>query len=458
MLKRMLLLLLALLLALPAAAEEPLLEQYAAQAAQELPLLAGNEHFAALYTGYWDDGVHELLAGYAAQTWQRPIRDVYLGVDEAELDAMIKAKGVKLDESTEEYLNWQIPMLVYSQLTFNRSYEALIAGAIVGTTLRYTDPAQPEGMMAFIRFFEDGDPLLYSINCVDGAVALSCGVLPEDEQSDDVQVKIYGADMSDELMAELIEQGVMTIQEIPPEEQAEKLAIADCSSAEDVNRWLKEREIMCVIASDEPIVLDVKQGIEKGATHAETAIRLVEQSAQRIGDQELMLLMTGDVQMTQQLSLLGSGDYSRPRLMVEVPVEVKTHGSLVWGMSATMALAAAEEGDPALRAMRWMLPDALINSLVNAQLRAEDMALLSISTYGGMYADPDHPDGNGMYLLLYEDGHTVCVTWACQNGAAVMQAKFLTLRGLSECQTAMDVTLWLMQQGIPVVCNEIPIN
>lgn len=452
MLKRLLLILLALLLALPAVAEEPLLEQYAAQAAGEFKQLAGTRWYAELYTGvgYGYDRMSDLLAGYAAQGWQNPTHDVYLSVDEdAVMTMLIAEAGSELDEATLTYVRQQMPMLISAQLPMiNTSYEALMLGQMMWTNLRYTDPAQPEGLMTFIRFFEDGDPLLYSVNCADGAVALSCCILPEIDQAETEQVKIWGSDIPDELL----EQGMFVIQDMPPEET--KPVLAECRNAADVNLWLQHHGVMFVAATEAPILMPAQNVLEKGSTQAETAVILARKAMERIGNLEIMLMMTSDAQIAHGLTEWGEGDFTRPSLMVEVPVSAQTHGTSIWGPSTAKALAAAAADDPARRMLEMQAPDLLMSSVMNARLRAQ----VSISSYGGMYADPAQPDGAGMYLLLYEDGYPVAVSWASMNGSAVMQAKIVPLDELAGCRTAAEVSLWFMSQGIPVVCSEIPMD
>jgi len=169
-------------------------------------------------------------------------------------------------------------------------------------------------------------------------------------------------------------------------------------------------------------------------------------------------MMTSDSQIAHGLTEWGEGDFTRPSLVVEVPVSAQTHGTSIWGPSTANALAAAAADDPARRMLEMQAPDLLMSSVMNARLRAQEIAQVSISSYGGMYADPAQPDGAGMYLLLYEDGYPVSVSWASMNGSAVMQAKIVPLDELAGCRTAAEVSLWFMSKGIPVVCREIPMD
>ena len=44
------------------------------------------------------------------------------------------------------------------------------------------------------------------------------------------------------------------------------------------------------------------------------------------------------------------------------------------------------------------------------------------------------------------------------DGIVCMQAQQLKLKGLTECASALDVSLWMARNALPAVCTEVPIN
>lgn len=458
--KRILLLLLALLLALPTAmAEQPLMEHYAAQLAQELPQLARNPNYAQIY-GVWNDKQKTLLAQYAQHTWQHPAHDVYLSIDKAGIADFLAEQGIATEGFTAAYLDEfalsVISMQVQPMLT---SSDALVVSSILANGIHYTDPAQEDGCLAFIRFFDDGAPLLYMLDAADGAVALSCMVLMEDvpQPALDVQITVYGdvGDFLTELIGENEVKIVWPAQEEMPQEEA-NLLLADCRNAEDVNSWMQAQETLGVIATDEPVLMAGAAALPQGANHAETAVLLAQATAQRMGDPAVQSEYGTNTEINQRLNTWAANDYSQPRLMVALPIKAETHASMVMGPSALMVLAQDEEG-PAARQVKGMLPASLC-SFLNAPSSVTELAASSMAAWGGMYPAPDQPDGIGMYFLFYEGGHVMAVSWLAENSVMIMQANYLAMPGLSECETATDVSLLLMSKGIPMACTEIPID
>lgn len=71
-----------------------------------------------------------------------------------------------------------------------------------------------------------------------------------------------------------------------------------------------------------------------------------------------------------------------------------------------------------------------------------------------MYADEGR-EGNGMYIMLYENAAPVLLIVSAENGAVSMRGLFLPSPKLAKCQNYGQVSLYLMLNGFGMSCQEI---
>ncbi len=71
-----------------------------------------------------------------------------------------------------------------------------------------------------------------------------------------------------------------------------------------------------------------------------------------------------------------------------------------------------------------------------------------------MYAE-EGEEGNGMYIVLYENAASIVMVVNAENGAVGIQGMFLPSEKLAKCQNYGQVALWLMLGGIGMTCREI---
>lgn len=451
MLKRLLILAMVLMVAAPAAAEGPRWEEPAVQLAKEIPLLASNKAYVSMYTGMWWDEYDALFDYFAEQTWQKPLCDVYLYSDMEHLSALMESEGTPMDEETRAAMAEMLPQMISVQLLGPApGMDAMIVSSALQSSLRYIDPQQQDGQMLFIRFFEDGDPLLYALSAHDGAVILNCSVYVDEQkirqlQSDSAAVVPY-ASLNDAVV-------------ILTEENEASLgaSLSDCRSAQDVSGWMAQQGMRGVLASDAPVTMDVPWPVLEGANRAHKAVALARLTAERLGSVQIQMMTGGEERIMNMLTVWAAGDYSQPRLALHVPLDARTLGPMLWDFPGTVALAADAE-DPAVRMAEEMLPGSLGCSLIARASGEAALAASSMGSYAGMYADPEQEDGMGMYLLLYEGGRAMQVAWIARNGVVTLTSGYLALPALAECKTEADVSLLTISMGLPLAFTEVEID
>ena len=101
------------------------------------------------------------------------------------------------------------------------------------------------------------------------------------------------------------------------------------------------------------------------------------------------------------------------------------------------------------------LRSSILPALVAMEGGTEPLSAMSSVQAADLYAEAG-AEGEGMYLLLYEDGAPVLVTWAAGEDAVSMSASFLPLEGLADCQTRWEVQTWAEQYDLLLLVEAEP--
>lgn len=415
MLKRLLLILLALLLAVPAAADGALLDGYAAQLTQDIRLQIANESYVAMYTGGFNEGVSRPLKWLSECTWQQPTHDVYLSIDMDALNAALAEPNEWASEGMSTILPEYLPALARYAVVPPTTPEDMLIGSIASAGVTYIDPAQPEGVMMFIRFYTDGHPVLFTASAKGSAVVLTA----------EVPVCLIGMPAGEEVAA--------------------------------LQEYLEKTGMAFVRPSQEPVLLSSGGFPEvQGATMVQRAASLAEEAGRRMADPERRAVF--GLTETQDSLIAGwaEADYAVPQLAVIPELDVKTHGAPLWGMNAVKVL--ADEGSPAARQLSGKLYGSYFGALLNRYGGVDTVVAANATTVQTFFADPAQPDGMGAFLLSYEGGHMMLVSWIAQNGVVDMGAQYLPLPELAACGDPTEMFMWFVMNASPVVCTGVGIE
>ena len=413
--KRLLLIMLALLLAVPAAAEGTLLEGYAAQLTQEIRLLIADESYVAMYTGGSSEALSRPLKWLSACTWQQPTHDVYLSIDMDVLNAALAVPNEWASESMSTILPEYLPALARYAVAPPTSPERMIITRIATADVTYIDSAQPDGVMMFIRFYADGHPVMFTVAAQDSAVVLTA----------EAPVCLIGM----------------------PEGQ----------EAEALRKYLEENEMSFVQLQEEPVMLSTGGFPQvQGETLEQRAASLAEEAGCRMADQARRAAFGLTAAQDSLIAGWAEADYTAPRLAAIPELDVKTHGAPLWGINAVKVL--ANEGSPAARQLNGMLYSSYFGALLNRYGGVDTFVAANATTAQAFFADPAQPDGMGAYLLGYEGGHMMLVSWMAENGVVGMNAQYLPLPELAACVDATEMFKWFVMNASPVVCTGVEIH
>lgn len=415
--KWLLMLMSLLLLAAPALAEDALLEDCTVQLAQDLPAIMDNAAYTEIYLpAVFKEAVADQFGQYSAYTWEKPLFDVYLSVDRAALESMLGEQGITVTEDTRTRMQQLLPTMMCSLMqTYSDEYDVLLSNLLQCTRF-YADPARPDGTMAFIRFFEDGMPLLYLVDAQDGAVLAGVNALLHAEE------------------------------------------LAACQNAQDVQRWMDANGKKVLVASDEPVLMQLTQAECAGSTMSERALGLVPELLAAMNDEAYSQLLGLGESAPNVLQGWAAGDYARPRLMAQAELNLEAHGAMLLGNNGTLPLA---DGDSAVaRSLRQMLAGTAYSQLLIQQIDDgyQTLSIATSITAMARYADPQQPDGTGMYILLYDGGHAIWVSWYAENGVVVLNASYLPAEDVAECQSVAELTTKLTALGLPVEMTGVAID
>lgn len=412
--KLLVMLLMLALLAAPAMAETSLMEEYCQQLNRDVAELSGNTRHLMLSTGgLWLD---EELAALAEAPGERPLADVYLTYDAQAVVERMALEGMVSTEQTEDYLRLFMPGLLTTQLLSN-DFSMVTANALSAAAY-YVDPAQPDGAMVFVRFYEEGTPLIFRLLAHDGAVQLTAIPWLDWENC------VTGA------------------------------------SAAEVQAYLDQKGLTGFIASEEPVLLPYFAVGLTGDTMPERAASLVQHMMDCVGQEEFRTIL--GLYIDTQVQLLNewtSADYTAPRLMAGAPLSLEEHGFALHGAPVLPLLL---EGDSAaVRKLRLTLAEQAINNTIfsysaawNPHMNIDKTLLCASTAMGTMYPDPDQPDGSGLFVLLYEGDHQVMVGWTASNGVVLLEACYLPV-DMSDVGDVSGITLRLIGMGLALQLEEI---
>lgn len=403
MLKKLMVILLAVLMTLPALAEETLLEMHAAQLTRDMAQLATDDAYLAMYTGGYFLSGSEKLTRLAACTWCEPVCDVYLSVDEAMMGDMLAAMGGTLQA---EYV---LPFIVFA-VDPPVDQDALLIRNLAQISVTYIDEAQPDGMMVFVRFYADGLPVLFCLNAQGSAVMLTATP-------------------------------ITNVPELPVGEEAQTLQASFNESG------------MPLYASEMPQMLLTGSGhVLSGDTMTQRAVSLAQEAGRRMSDPVHRMMFGLTPAQEQLMAEWGNGEFGAPSMILALQLDPRVHGVSVWGMDAVEVLADADS--PAARRLAGMVNGSYFGALIAR--RGVDMHVAAnATTTSTFYADPSQPDGSGAYLLFYEGGRLMLVSWIAENGVVDMGAEYLPIPGLSECTDATEAELWFVQNATPVDLTQV---
>lgn len=413
--KRLLVMLLMLaLLAAPAAAETSQMEEKCDQLNRDVAELAGNAQHLMLSTGGW--WLDEELLSLSDEPGVRPVADVYLTYDAQAVMARMTQEGVLTTEQTEEYLRLFMPGLLVNQLLMDDDFPMMTANAI-SSAVYYIDPAQPDGAMVFVRFYEEGVPLIFRLLARDGAVQLTAVPWLNWETC------VTGA------------------------------------SAAEVQVYLDQRGLTGFIAAEEPVLLPYFAVGLSGDTMPEMAASLVQHMMDCVGQEEFRAILGLQEAQVQILDEWVSADYTAPRLMAGAPLSLEEHCFVLNGAPVLPMLM---EGDTAaVRKLRLTLAEQAINNTIFSYSAAwdpytyfDEMFACASTAMGTMYPAPDQPDGSGLFVLLYEGGHQVMVGWTASSGVVMLEACYLPA-DMSDVDDVTGITLRMIGMGLALEFEEV---
>lgn len=415
MMKKLLLLMLVLLLAVPAAAEATLLDGCASQLTQDIRLQIADESYVAMYTGGFSEPVTRPLKWLSECTWQQPTHEVYLTVDMDALKAALAAQNEWAPEGVEALPAEYLPALARYAVAPPTSPEHMIITRIATANVTYIDPAQSDGVMMFIRFYADGHPVLFTVSAQDSAVVLTA----------EAPVCLIGM----------------------PEGQ----------EVEALREYLNENGMAFVQLREEPVLLTTGGFPEvQGATLAQRAASLAEEAGRRMADPARRAVFGLTEAQDSLIAGWAKADYAAPCLMVIPGLDARVHGMSVWGERCLPVLAA--EDSPAARRLEEMLPGSWFGALLNRFNTIDGVVAANATTTEAFYADPEQPDGSGVYLLTYTGRRMMMVSWVAENGVVCMDAQYLPLPDLALCMSATDMAMWFTRYAVPVFCTEATLD
>lgn len=150
-----------------------------------------------------------------------------------------------------------------------------------------------------------------------------------------------------------------------------------------------------------------------------------------------------------------AGVNESPRLVVELELS---------GLAAISQIRAVFRMEP--EAVRYEAESTMLASVWQAMVNSasqEGVAALSFAEIQRinaqiqafrMYAEAGE-EGNGMYIVLYENAAPIVMIVNAENGAVSIQGMFLPSEKLAKCQNYGQVALWLMLGGIGMTCSEV---
>lgn len=184
-------------------------------------------------------------------------------------------------------------------------------------------------------------------------------------------------------------------------------------------------------------------------TLADRAVTLVQTCDALAGDESYCSAMTASGgAIGELLKAWADGNHDQPRLIVHADTSSMTSMiASLYGNDESPMLS-----ETAMAALSKKYP-ATLPSMLNATAGAETLAAATIATTGVIFASDEQ--GSGMLIFLYDGAVPAAVTWYAENGAVSMQACFLAMDALNECQTAEQVSEVLAEHDIELVFETV---
>lgn len=151
-----------------------------------------------------------------------------------------------------------------------------------------------------------------------------------------------------------------------------------------------------------------------------------------------------------------AGITDKPRLVVQLDVESQAH------VVETNAFFSQEPEIVAFEAVSTMVIEiwqylamyAAEESGVTAASYQEIMQVNGLINAATMYAE-EGKDGNGLFVVLYEDAAPILLIVSAENGAVSIRGMFLPSAKLAKCENYGQVSLYLMLNGVGMPCQEV---
>jgi len=404
MIRKLMFLLTVLLCVATAAAGESLTEQYAAQLAQEIPQMLSNEVFVDMFTN-GSTQVEEILAPYRQMTWARPKNDVYLSLDVDAVPVLSEASGMELPENAAQCVQDYATVLMSHFLADLNDPTEAIAAFLLKNSLFYADPTQPEGMLMFVRLYEDGAPIVFFQRAMNGAVELNASVLVADA---------------------------------PP---------AECGDVQAFQIWLDTTGREMLIASAEPVVMALSAPELTAGTFHENATRMALALHKRMADADYVrMVSSGDEDVAELMQAWAQDTANMAPRAIAGTVLMTEHAREIWGQEAASLM--AEGNTPEARLFWQMLPTSVTTPMLfrYASDHARAMNARNMFSISAIYADAAQPERTGIYFLVYEEG-AIEVAYFVENGVVVMNAAYLPVKELGEAKTEEELAAFLAENG-----------
>lgn len=182
---------------------------------------------------------------------------------------------------------------------------------------------------------------------------------------------------------------------------------------------------------------------------ADRAVTLVQTCDALAGDESYCSAMAASSGgIGEMLKAWAAGNHDQPRVILHADTSsVTSMLASLYGNDDVPLLS-----ETAMEALSKKYP-ASIPSMLNATAGAETLAAATIATAGMIFASD--AQGSGMLILLYDGAVPAAVTWYAENGAVSMQACFVALDALYECQTAEQVSAVLAEHDIELTFESI---
>lgn len=165
-------------------------------------------------------------------------------------------------------------------------------------------------------------------------------------------------------------------------------------------------------------------------------------------NERFMNYFTYGVISREQIETLTYGDHTRPARAFHLKGQALID-ALHAGIAQTLDFSRPE--------LQWDLVGELPEILWGRQ-EEMDLAVLALLARYKVFALPG-AEGCGLFVLLYEEGAPVIVTWAAQQDCVCASAFFMPDDTLAAASAPEDISAWFASAGMPdVPFEEVPLT